>query len=85
MQINKLESKEQFDQLKKGDIVVVEWKPSSMEHRKGRPITSNHIWGMHNGNELILDKRTNSYINVDMYLRGESHAKEVYVLTQYFV
>ena len=82
MQIIKLESQEQFDQLKKGDLVVVEWKPSSLEYKNGRPITTNRIWGVNELNELILNRRTNSYFSIDMYLEGTSQAREAYLLTQ---
>lgn len=80
MKIRKLTIKEEFDSLKKGDIVIVEWNERATEHRRGKPITTNHIHGMHNGNELILDKRVNSYFNVDMFMKGESSAKEAYLV-----
>jgi len=80
MQFVKLETRDQFMDLKKGDCVIVEWKPGSKEYKLGTPITANNIHGMHNGNELILNKKSNSYFNIDMLLRGESNASQAYLI-----
>jgi hypothetical protein len=82
MKLVKLETKEQFEQLKKGDIVMVQWRPNSREYKKGTPITVNKIWGINHSNELILNHRTNSYFDIDLYLRGESYALEVCIIEE---
>jgi hypothetical protein len=80
MLLVKLERQEQFDHLKRGDIVVVKWRPGSVEFKKGKPITSNTIWGINKNNELILNSRINSYFIIHLYLRSKSHAAEAYLI-----
>lgn len=80
MKITKLETKEQFDQLKKGDLVIAEWKDYAKES-KDSPITSTKIWGINGNYELILNSRTNSYFCINRYLNGESACKEAFKIT----
>lgn len=82
MQFIKLESREQFDQLQKNDILIVKWKERAKEYREGNAITHNSIWGINDINEVILNRRTNSYFNINMYLNGESYAEEVYLVKE---
>jgi hypothetical protein len=81
MNFVKLERREQFDKLKKGDIIIVRWRERAVETRKGNPITYNKIHGIVNGTELLLNIRNNSYFDYIMYLNGESTAEEAYTVT----
>jgi hypothetical protein len=80
MKFIELQHREDFEGLEKGDLVLVEWGEGSREFDKGNEITCNKIWGIHQENELILDKKTNSYFNIDMFLFGKSFALEAYVI-----
>lgn len=82
MQFIKLENQEQFKELKKNDILIVKWKEKAREYRESKPITHNSIWGINDINEVILNRRTNSYFNINMYLNGESYAEEVYLVKE---
>lgn len=89
MQMVKLERQEQFDELKKGDIVVVKWNERSDEHRaavrkKKIKESQPHFIGHYNMieitrlNEVVLEVKRNIYFNIQMYLDGESTALEAY-------
>lgn len=89
MQLLKLERQEQFDELEKGDIVVVKWNHRSDEHRaavrkKKIKESEPHFIGHYNMieitrlNEVVLEVKRNIYFNIQMYLDGESTAVEAY-------
>lgn len=89
MQLVKLETQKQFDELKKGDLVVVKWKPGSYEYKKAERRGATHdgyFIGHYNmvevnrNNEIILRVRDNIYFIINMYLNGESTAAEAYTL-----
>ncbi|GMX64576.1 hypothetical protein Elgi_38450 [Paenibacillus elgii] len=84
MKFTKLETPDQFEHLKKGDIVIVEWKESALEYRRGKRITTHSIYGLIGKlgeRELILDSRKNTYFIINMYLNNTSHAKEAYLVS----
>lgn len=89
MQLVKLETQQQFDELRKGDLVVVKWKPHSHEYKlaerqgaelKGHYIGHYSMVEVNRNNEIILRVRDNIYFIIDMYLCGESNAAEAYTL-----
>ena len=80
MQLVKLENQEQFNKLKKGDLIVVVWKSSATEHRNGKEIAHYSVVEINRYNEIILRKRDNVYFNIGMFFRDESHAAEAYAL-----
>lgn len=77
----KLENQEQFNKLKKGDVVVVQWKKDSWAYKQYGEITHHNIWGINEADELILNFRRNIYFDVEYFLQGRSYAKEVYLMT----
>lgn len=89
MQMVKLERQDQFEELKKGDILVVKWNERSDEHRaavrkKKIKESDPHFIGHYNMveitrlNEVVLEVKRNIYFNIGMYLDGESIALEAY-------
>jgi len=82
LKLKMLSERAQFDALKKGDTVFVEWHVRATEHRKGKPFTINKIYGINENDEIILNARTNSYFNIEMYLARKSTAKAAYIIEQ---
>lgn len=80
MKFIKLETKEQFENLKKGDIVIVDWvnDETPLEAYKIHGI----IEGYDSGKELILNKKRNHYIIISLYLAGKSKAREAWLITK---
>jgi len=60
----------------KGDVLVIETKKT-----RGKKLLVS-VKDVVNGNEVILQKSTNSYFIWDMYLRGESWVWRVWNLGQ---
>ncbi|MFB0841806.1 hypothetical protein [Paenibacillus oleatilyticus] len=81
MKFIKLETAEQLKSLKKGDIVLVEWKEIAREYRPNRPITHHSIHGVNMLGEVILNAGNNSYFDIEWYLQGKSTAKEVWLVS----
>lgn len=81
MNLTKLENQEQFDQLKKGDIIIVHWNPGCSEYKKGNMIGNYSMVEINRDNEIILRKKDNIYFNIGMHLKGESYAKVACVVT----
>lgn len=76
MKFTKLETKEQFNKLKKDDPVLVNWGINI-------PPELYQIYGLINDDkELLLCKSRNHYFIISMYLDGKSSAKEAYLVTQ---
>lgn len=69
----RLLNQEQFNKLKKGDFVIVDW---------GFKLSAYKIHGILPGNELLLSKKKNHYFIIDMYLDGTSNAKIAYLVTK---
>lgn len=82
MEIIKLTTKKQLEELKKNDRLVVEWSEHSQFFRNGDPITMTRIWGVNDINEVIVRKKDNLYFQINMFLRNESTAKEVYLIKE---
>ncbi|MGL5347610.1 MAG: hypothetical protein ACRDA3_09680 [Peptostreptococcaceae bacterium] len=78
MNFELLENIEQFDQIKKGDMILVKWSDYYIKHTKAtKPIMFYEIQKIL-GNEVICQSRNNHYFNYDMYLEKNSVALEVY-------
>lgn len=71
MKLIKLETKDQFFQLKKRDLVIVQWNNNDIAVYK--------IYGLVDY-DLVLCKRRNYFIAIDMYLQGKSKAKEAWLI-----
>ncbi|PEY75942.1 hypothetical protein [Bacillus thuringiensis] len=80
MNIVKLETQEQFEQLQKSDVVIVKWKKSVRQYKELGEITHHNSYTINRINELILNVPRNDYFSTNNYLTGESWAEEVYVV-----
>ncbi|HFJ9331853.1 TPA: hypothetical protein ACGW5B_005314 [Bacillus paranthracis] len=80
MNFVKLETQEQFDQLKKSDVVIVKWKQGARQYKELGEITHHASCTINRINELILNVRRNDYLSIDNYLTGRSWAEEIYVV-----
>jgi hypothetical protein len=81
MKIVKLTTTEQLMQLKKNDKLIVQWAYHSATNHKFDEITMTKIWGINRIGEVIVRKKDNLYFSIEMFLSGESCAKEVYLVT----
>ncbi|MGO4181827.1 hypothetical protein AB4Z17_11645 [Paenibacillus sp. TAF43_2] len=81
MKLIKLEKQEQFDAMKKGDIVIVRWRPGSLEYKKGNEISHYSMVEINRSNEIILQKRGNVYFIIHLYLEDNSQAAEAYLVS----
>lgn len=81
MKFELLESIEQFERLKKGDMILVKWSDYCVKHNKNiKPIMLYQIQKLL-GNEVICQSRNNHYFNYTMYLERKSVALEVYKIS----
>ncbi len=74
--LKRLDTQEQFNDLKKGQEIVVLWKEGSDEHRRGNKVGKYKMVKVSDSNELILKVQGNVYFNITMYLNGESSAED---------
>lgn len=73
-----LTKKEEFEELKKKQLIIVKWKEGSSEHVKGNGVREYRIVDISNRHEIILKTRGNIYFDYKMYLDKKSNVKEVY-------
>lgn len=75
-----LESEEQFEDLKKGDFIIVKWSENWVSHTpKAKEIMMySIIENKKSDKEIICTKKDNHYINYKMYLKKTSGALEVF-------
>ncbi|MHA6481078.1 hypothetical protein ACX1C1_04040 [Paenibacillus sp. strain BS8-2] len=81
MKLVKLASQEQFDALKKGDIIIVRWRAGSLEYKKGNEIAHYSMVEINRSNEIILQKRGNVYFIIHLYLDDSSQAAEAFLVS----
>lgn len=78
MNIELLESIDKFNELKKGDEILVRWSDYFVKHTQGaKPIMFYKI-PMVLGSEIICQKKYNHYFNYNLYLEKKSVALDVY-------
>lgn len=79
MKITRIGKIEQFEKLKKGDFVLVEWNDYAVKHDKKRKkiMGYNIIEFKRDAHEIILRKAGNHYFNYEMVIEGRSSASEV--------
>lgn len=77
MQIIKLTTKEQFDSLKKGDKLIVQWKYKQNTGREWNEIIMSEILKI---GEFVLRLKGSLYFSIDAYLEGKSCASEIYLI-----
>ena len=82
MKIVKITTREQLEQLKKYDRLIVQWSKSSTAYKQGEPITMTKIWGINHLGEVIVVLKGNLYFSIDKFVEGESVAEEVYLVTE---
>lgn len=76
---------EEFEALKKGDIVCCEWKRDSYENNKRIRFNSYKVVeNKKRSTEIILTRKDNIYFNYNMFLNpvevGVSNLKEIILL-----
>ena len=84
MKFYDLVTKKDFLNLSAGDIVIVQWNHQRLQvfsksiqcfSLPERPI-------INNSQELLLSKKGNIYINIDLFLIQESLAKQVFLVKE---
>lgn len=70
--VKRLDSREQFNTLKKGQEIFINWKEGSSEYQKGNKVSRYKMVRISNDDEVILKVRGNIYFNIAMYLVGKS-------------
>lgn len=70
----------QFEQLQIGDLILVKWKNSWVKQTpKAKSIMFYNIYDNRlETKEIICQKKDYHFFSYEMYLKGESGAKEVY-------
>jgi hypothetical protein len=81
MKFIKLENQEQFDRLTRKNIVIVKWREGTYNWKHGEVQSYKNTFIVKRLNELIVNQPKNTYLNISMYLNGESTAEEVYVIS----
>lgn len=77
LKLRLLTKKEEFENLKKKQLIIVKWKEGSSEYVKGNGVREYRIVDINNRHEIILQKRGNIYFDYTMYLNKESNVEEV--------
>jgi len=74
---------EDFETLKKGDLILVEWDDYFVKHTpKTQKVMAYKIFEVYpEGGEIICKKKNNVYFNYTGYLVGKSHAKRVLIVS----
>ena len=85
MEFELLKTVEQFEELKKGELIIVKWSDNWVRHTpKSKHLTAYNIYEnktIGNNTEIICQKKGNHYFNYMIYLNGEGSAVEVYKIT----
>lgn len=76
----KLNKREQFENLKKGDLLLIKWSDDFIRHNDdAQRIMLYNIYQNKSGcHEIICRKKNNHYFNYNCFLEGQSAAVEVY-------
>ena len=83
MEIKKLETIEDFETIKKDDVLVCEFHRDVYKgNKRTRFATYNVVENKSSYTEIILQVKNNVYFNYTMYLKGTSNLKDVALLTQ---
>lgn len=82
MQFKLMENVEEFEALKKGDMLLVKWSEQFLKHnQKAKQIALYNIAEVRTyDHEVICERKRNHYFNYNMYLRKEEprYALEIY-------
>lgn len=84
MKFTLLDKKEQCENLKKGDLIVVKWIDCWVKHTpKAKNIMFySVVENKEDCHEIICQKKDNHFFNYKRYLAGTSGAKEVYLVEE---
>lgn len=87
MKIELLSTKEQFKNLKKGELILVKWSDNWVRHHpRTKSVMFYNIYDNKlNQEEIICQRKDNHYFNYDNYLQGVSSALEVYKIIEFEV
>lgn len=80
MNIKRLETTEDFESLKKGDKILVEWSDYWLSHATNakKVMLYNIYQNKTSDKEIICQLKGNHYFNYEKYLNGDSVALDVY-------
>ena len=80
MKFELMNTKEQFIDIKKGELILVKWAENWVRHTpRSKKVTLYSIYDIkHYDEEVICQRKDNHYFNYDRYLQGVSGALEVY-------
>ena len=84
MKLIKLTKQEEFEELKKGDLILVEWDDYTVKHNPAidKKVMVYKIFEVkkpetHGYSEIICQKKGNQYFNYLRYIEGLSGALDV--------
>lgn len=89
LKLKRLSTLEEFEKLKKNDLIIVVWKENTKDGRN-KPVdtitTFNIYENKKNQQEIICTLKNNLYFNYFLYcfpgVDGYSRAKDIYVLEE---
>jgi hypothetical protein len=79
--IKELTTLEDFENLKKGEYVACEFKRNVPFKKDCRFMVVPVVENKANTKEIILDRKTNTYFNYEMFLAGESNLESIVVFS----
>lgn len=84
MKFELLNTTEQLEQLKKGDVILVKWDDFFVRHHPKTKQTMFYsiLENKTDQQEIICTKKDNHYFNYDRYIEKLSSAVEVYKVTE---
>lgn len=82
LKLKLLTKKEEFEELKKKQLIIVKWKENAEEYKRGNGVREYRVVDILRGKEILCQKRNNVYFNFEMYLKNESSASEVYKVVE---
>ena len=79
MQIREINTVEEFENLKRGDMLLIEWSDYFVKHHpKSKKIELYSIYKVYpNNHEVICRMKDNHYFNYNLYLDNKSCAVKV--------
>jgi len=82
MNFKKLETIHDFENLKEGDRIIVKWSDYFIKNHKAKKIKMYYeIDTIPEQQDVICQCRENHYFNWDLFVKGQSWAEEVYLVT----
>lgn len=84
MKLVRLTTREQFENLKKDDLILVKWWVFFVRHHEGarEKMCYNIFENKARSNEIICRYKGNHYFNYELFLENRSNAEEVYLIEE---